>query len=298
MSFGRRYKLTIGEPTKSGILIKDLNIVFTIAKSDGSDERSSGTATIKVYNLSSTSINRLQKDDAILLQVGYKTDAAEPLVLFTGDVLSVSSIKVGGQLVTTLICQEGYVPKRQGYTSRSFTGGDNAPTVGDIIREIVTLDLGLPVAQLNNGDLGDSAGIHKKFQQNTTYVGGSANVLNILTKNHNLTWIVRDGSVYVYPINGSTKGIYVTKLSAATGMIGSPERLITNANRLKDDKDLKQGYKVRVLMNPAITLGDLVVLDSPYVKTKEVFRISKINVKGEFEGSDWTMMLQLLEGAK
>lgn len=298
MSFGRNYKLTVGIPEQEGILIEDLNINFKINKSDDSNDTSSGTAIIKVYNLSKNSITRIQKDDAVILQAGYDTDSTEPLVIFTGDVLQVFSNKVGENLITTVTCSEGFVPKRQGFTSRSFKGGDKGATVGAIIREIVSLDLGLPIAQLDNGDLGENKGVNKKFQQNTSYLGNSSEVLNTLTKDNELTWIIRGGSVHVYPINGSTKIVHVTKLSATTGMIGSPERLITKANRLKDAKDLKQGYKVKILINGAINIGDLVSIDSPTLSTDSVFRVSRMSISGQFEGTDWTMLLDLLEGVK
>tara|TARA_R110000803_G_scaffold13482_1_gene37858 strand:- start:8446 stop:9342 length:897 start_codon:yes stop_codon:yes gene_type:complete len=298
MIFGRQYKLTIGEPLKEGILIQDLNINFKILKSDDADDANSGTATIKVFNLSEKSIARIQKDNAVILQAGYKSSKIEPLVIFAGDVLMVSSIKIGENLVTTIVCAEGYVPKREGYTSRTFKGGVLGITVGGVIREIATLDMGLPVAQIDNGDLGGNKGVNKVFQQNTVYLGNSAEILNILTKNNELTWIIRNGSVYVYPINGSTKVTQIRSLSADSGMIGSPEKLVTKPSKLKDTKDLKQGYKVKILINGAVNIGDLVAIESASVSDDKVFRISKITTDGELEGANWTMVLELLEGVK
>jgi hypothetical protein len=294
MSFGRRYKLLIGESGKSGLNIKDLNVVFKVFKSDKVDDSNSGTATIKIFNLSKDSIDRIERDQAVILSVGYETDVNPLKTIFFGQIMEVSNIKTGMETETTLICADGYIPKREGFTSRAF---EPDKTVGDIITRIVEEDMQLSVAPFNNGTLGDDKGIKKLFSKGSSYIGNSSELITTLCKNNFLTWIIKSGIVYVYPIDGSSK-VRLFNISANTGMVGSPERLVTSASKLKKAKDLKQGYKVKALINGAIDIGGLVSVESEFIEKGSTFRVSKMVISGEVEGADWTTEYSLLEDVK
>ena len=294
MSFGRKYNLVVGEAGKAGLSIDSLNVLFKVFKSDKADDSNSGTATIKVFNLSKESIDKIERDQAVVLSIGYESNNTPLKTIFFGQIMQASSVKTGVNTETTLLCGEGYIPKREGFTSRSFEPSEN---IESIITRIVQEDMGLDIASFNNGTLGDNEGISKKFKAGSTYLGNSSEIITTLCKNNLLTWIIRDGVVHVYPLDGSTK-TSISSISAKTGMVGSPERLITNLSKLKKAKDLKQGYKVKALINGAINIGSLVSLESEFVKRGSSFRVSKMVISGEFFGSDWTTEYSLLEDVK
>ncbi len=204
---------------------------------------------------------------------------------------------MGTDVLTTITAKEGYVPQREGVTSRTYEGNSKT-TVEKVLRDIITFDLKLPIAKIHNGGLGDSKGLKKAFQGSTSYIGNSSEIINELTSQNELTWFVRDGKAYVYPINSSTKVVQARVISDRNGLLSSPESLITKADRLKDSKDLKNGFKLKVILDGTYNIGDLVSIDSLFVKTEGVYKITKIKTSGQFEGDDWSMELDVLEGVK
>tara|TARA_R110000823_G_scaffold261418_10_gene382199 strand:- start:5714 stop:6601 length:888 start_codon:yes stop_codon:yes gene_type:complete len=294
MSFGRKYGLTVGEAGKNGLFIEDLNIIFKIFKSDKVDDVNSGTANIKIFNLSKNSIDKIERDQAVILDIGYDSDNSPLKTVFFGQVMQVSNTKIGMNTETTIVCVDGYIPKREGFTSRKFEKGTS---VGQIIKQIVQGDMNLTLATPNNGTLGASEGINKVYKSGSSSLGNSSELLTTICNSNFLTWIIRSGVVYVYAADGSIKAPIIT-ISPTTGMIGSPERLVTSVNKLKDSKDLKQGYKVKALINGAIDIGSLLGVESEFIKKGSTFRVSKMVISGELEGADWTTEYSLLEDVK
>ena len=91
-------------------------------------------------------------------------------------------------------------------------------------------------------------------------------------------------------------------LSAETGLIGYPERLYDNAstsnsqNANTTKRKTQTGWKVTFLMNGHIQANDYVMLSSKLATG--AFRVSKIDTKGDSEGSgedSWVCVAELLE---
>lgn len=285
--FNRAYNLLIGETEALGLKISELHVDFNITKSDKADDNK-GKATFTVFNLSDESIAKIVKDQKVIFEAGYTQDDVR--TLFLGEVEDVFSVRAGEAVKTTIKCEDGYVPVREGYTGRTFRGGS---TLASILTEIVTQDLGLATPVLRNGNLGDSKGINKVYQYSTTKAGQSGEIITNLCKENFLTWSIRDGNVQIYPVDGST-AIEVPKISATSGMIGSPQRSIDNKNKTAGSKEPKVVYKVKTLLNGSYNIGDLVQVDSAF--TNGLYRITKASHKGSFEGNDWMTDLVLAEG--
>lgn len=192
--FGRRYSLVIGKPaeiikltlprtiinptvienskskpTVSGenvtvdyrvkpnrfIEIKELNmdaeIIYTVNnKSKGGNQNT----TIKVYNLSEETKNRITKDSLVLLRAGYRQDFTTneeisedlPLV-FCGTIMKVDTRRMnGGGFVTTLICGDNVIPKNNLRISQSWPPNTTKYTVLKDMLNIVKAN-GVPIAK-------------------------------------------------------------------------------------------------------------------------------------------------------
>ncbi len=284
--FDRAYKLVVGEAGKSGIEVNtNLHIEFTVVNSDKVGD--TNTASIVVFNLSDESIAAIAKDDKVIFEAGY---VGQLTTLFLGQVLQVSSVREGTTTQTTIECVDGYVPVREGYTGRTFLPGT---TIQSMITQIVIQDLRLAKPTFQNGTLGKSLGINKTYQNAVTKAGHSGRILTNLCKENDLTWILKDNHVSVYPVNGSLD-IEVLNISADTGMIGSPQKISDNTNKVKDAKDPKVAYKVKTLLNGQYNIGKLVSLKSKF--TSGLQRITKVSHSGSFRGADWFSELVVLEG--
>lgn len=287
--YDRGYTLLVGEAGKVGLKVDtSLHIEFNIVKSDKAANKNK--ATFSVYNLSDDSIAKIKRNQKVEFRAGYVED--NPKIMFLGQVTDVSTKREGVTVKTTIKCEDGYVPVREGHTCKSFPAGSS---VGFIISEIVTNDLGLPKPLMSNGNLGDSKGINKKYQKSVPKQGHSGNIITKLCKENFLTWSIRDGNVIVYPVNGST-GVAVPKLSSASGMIGSPQRATDNKSKLTDSKDIQDAYKVKSLLNGTFNTGDLIEIVSSF--TTGQYRITKVTHKGSFRGTDWFSELEVAEGVK
>lgn len=297
--FDRKYRLLVGETNALGVLITNnpniddgnesihaLHIDFTISKSDKADEKNKAIFT--VFNLSTGSIAKIEKDQKVSFEAGYAGDQSR--TLFLGQVEDISSEVLGETVKTTITCKDGYVPVREGYTARTFSGNTSVET---ILRTIITQDLSFANPIMKNGNLGGDKGLNKIYQNGTAKIGDSSEIVSKLCRENFLTWIIRDGEVIIYPVDGSTD-IEVPLISASSGMIGSPQKSQINRNKLKKSKDLKTTYKVKVLLQGSYNIGNLVQIESEF--TNGTYRITELTHKGSYDGSAWFTELVVAEG--
>lgn len=285
--FDRTYRLRIGTAGELGLDITELHVEFKVDKSDKAEDKNK--ATITIVNLSSKSIDRIERDQAVIFEAGYG-DERERRTIFIGQVESVSSILAGQVVRTTIKCIDGYIPLREGYTAQAFPAKTSVRTM---LQTLITQDLGFAAPQLFNGTLGDSKGLNKEYQSGSAKIGQTSDIISALCKDNFLTWLIREGNVLVYPVDGSTD-IEVPLISAASGMIGSPQRAADNGNKSAGSLDLKVVYKVKTLLDGTYNIGDLVRVESVF--TNGIFRISKVSHQGSFEGPEWVSNLTLAEG--
>lgn len=78
-----------------------------------------------------------------------------------------------------------------------------------------------------------------------------------------------------------------------SGMIGSPERTDTGVNvknLLLPDLKLGRRFEIKSI-NEKINIGNLFFRKIPPIKNAGVYRIDKINHKGDTHGNDWTTQI-------
>ena len=101
---------------------------------------------------------------------------------------------------------------------------------------------------------------------------------------------------------GSTKVIAI-KLNADSGLIGSPERIIKAAKKIKKasskkskknkGKEKKAGWRVCSLLQPTLNPGDLIYLESKPVTGW--FKIESLKHTGEYRGKKWHTNMEVYE---
>jgi hypothetical protein len=296
--FYRKYRLTIGDPNKTGLLLEELNISFDIVKS--ADEKLN-KAFVSIYNLSEEKRNRITQDSVATLEVAYGD--APFRILFAGDVADLSTTKQGNDVVTEVSLIDGYVEAREGFTSRSYPPNTSLSTV---VSDIVTKDMGLPAPTLyrvtqsaisttsvesafQGSVVGDIAypvkGVDKKYQRGQSFHGQSSKVLTDLCNANGLNWFIRNKSVVVVLPLGQSTTESVQLISPDSGLIGTPEKHLARPNAKTTKTKAIGGYKFRSLLNPFVEPGNSLKLEATEIN--QVVKILKLRHKGELYGNDW-----------
>ncbi len=249
--FGRRATVTIGEKGKEGLFIDGLRVKFRVEQSS---EPTANKARVEIYNLSKANRERVEKPgNYLILRAGYQGLTGR---VFEGDVPSggVLTTKSGPDYITVFECADGQKALTETMVNQSFKPGTN---IKDVFKTVVG-SFGL--AQGPQVGLKDET-----FLQGLSLSGKASDILTTITSKQGLQWSVQDGVLQIYPKGGSVGGTAVF-LSSNTGLIESPKR---------GDKKIE----IRSLLQSRIRPGQLVVLDSAFLKGQ--FVVQKVIHEGD-----------------
>jgi hypothetical protein len=293
-NFLRKYELLIGEGGKEGLLITDFQIEFDIKKSSDSKMN---TATFRIYNLNQEHRRQLQaleaKDGFLFFKVGY---VGTPLVLlFTGNIIDFKVSRNGADVITELLCGDGYSYIRDSMVNISYPE--------NVQLSKVLLDL----AKLTGASVGNISGlaINKTFKNGLTLNGRVYNYLDTYTKTHQMTWAINDGVISIKDVNSaSSESAFV--INKDNGLIGVPEIIGDKIGRKKDkgqaaldkinkgealeDYTLKSGVSFQTLLQPELRPDRFCKLESAFVNGFYV--IKEVGHSGSFEGRNWTTSIE------
>ncbi len=302
--FNREYRLLIGTPGRDGIEINDLRIVFS---ANASLSKSSNEATIRVYNLASSTSDTFEIGQVVQLQAGY-TGQIAPIV--TGDLIRIEEFLEGVDRVCELTVNDSLIALRDSKTSQSFAPG----TKGSTVLAAVAANFGLPVRQnITNGDTQLPAGY--------AFTGRTRNALTEICEFLGLEWSAQQVEIQI--INkGSSFDKSAVVLEAGSGLIGTPKQ---HAKSMSDKKAARrgitygqdgvrrytktnpeakiknrvqfevQGYEASALMNAALYPGAYVKLICRATGEQgKFFVIDECTYNGDTHGDAWQVDLVLL----
>lgn len=295
--FDRKYKLTVGKRGSDGIVITDLQFVFTAVKSNSKEPN---VLTGDIYNLSEESRKHFVKDNLVTLEVAYGNDDFG--TIFIGNLVNVNTNFQAPDIVTHFDAGDAIVAFRDGKSSRSFPPG---VTVDSIVRACVA-DMGISVGSFDNGTLG-SAGLNRKYQKGYSIVGTTKNALDTVISSNGLIYMIQEGTITIVPVGQpSQEGILL--IDPTTGLIGSPELItIDLANQAGAEKQKKpkaekatdntikkstvelkkpNGVKYKTLMNPELRLSRRVKVESRFIN--HVVTNQKVTHSGDYRGGEWS----------
>ncbi|QSX19988.1 phage protein [Priestia megaterium] len=270
--FGRVIKVHIEGDYKADFSSDNFHIEFEVPFDDDSTPNE---ITVKLYNLSSTSINHIKKGNTLILQAGYKSDYG---ILSQGKISRVLTSRDGVDKITAIYMTEG-----QDYSGVKVTASTSTDkkslkiafgknTKADtIIRKLV-------------GALGIRLG-EMKLPKNPTYKSGYTVTGNIL---NNLLEVVKDcgaalyyrrGTLVIRSIKEGTDERF--NLEEATGLLGSPDPF--------EEDDLK-GYTVNCLLQHRISTASIIQIKSKTANGQ--YRAKK--GKHTASGSDFKTEVQVI----
>ena len=293
--YDRIYRLTIGNQGADGVVLEGketsggLNISFDITKDL---TQQTNKASIKIYNLSEATALKAEKDDAVVvLEAGYSEDAGLKC-LFTGYITHVTTSSYGGGRVTELTASDGQIPIRDCVVSLSYA---EAVSRKKVIADIASA-MGVAVTYADNCEF-------TALANGFSFIGPGRECLKKACAGSDLSWSIQNNILQIIKEGGTTK-TEALKLTAASGLIGCVEKF-TTAHFLADKngsgsgakavkkKARKAGYKLKCLMQPAITPGDLV-----YVASKTAtgyFKVDRLTHTGDYAGASWYTDLEVHE---
>lgn len=266
--YQRAYSLDI-----NGVLISGLRIQFKATKSL---EKEPNKLELKIYNLNADTRGKLkEKGLPITLSAGYAEGSG---IIFKGESRTIVHGRSGADWITEIHCGDG----ETAYSTARFNVslGKNV-SKADVMRAAIK-SLGLNPGNSENMIKSIKDTFSKGFAAN---MNGSQALTN-LTEAIGLKWSIQDGAIQ-FRTEGEAVGNVLVKLSADTGLIGTPE--------ISAPKDQKKAamLKLKSFLNHHLGCG--VPVDLQAIGLKGRFRVEKLEHSGDFEGKEWFTDMELTE---
>jgi hypothetical protein len=273
----REYKLIIGDSkTAAALEIDALQVTFDISKSMN-NKKKTNSASIEVYNLTDDQLKMLDTDyPAAVFSVGY-ADTGGVKRLFAGQVNNVTTRKSGADRVTQIQMGSGYTELNHEVLSQVVPAGKNVEAAIEELRKAIGADRGV-----YNG-----TNLNNQIIYGYPLSGTPKEMLDELAEKYNLNWQL-DGEVLYVNNNdrANTENFnqaYV--ISEFTGMVEIPYRTTLNKDRSKKDKVKKPGIQFKILLNPAITAGDIIRLEDTLITGW--YKVEDIRHTGSWRSNPW-----------
>lgn len=239
------------------------------------------TLDLSIYNLAASTRRELQGQGGFVkLLAGYQSDFPNLPTIFQGNARTIDHLRDGPDWVTRIQAGDGETAYRFGYASQTFPAGTPLSQIAIYLAQ-----------QLKAGDplnIDITAFVNKApsiayptqaFSSGWSVLGNAFEELSRLLGSK-YTVSIQDGELRALQSTeymGGTTTCF--KISASTGLIGSPEHGTPNLS------GQPPVLKLHCLLNARIKPGDLVNVDS--LNLQGNFRVQKVTHTGDLAGNDW-----------
>ncbi|QNR53871.1 putative structural protein [Pseudomonas phage phiK7A1] len=274
----RVYELVLGD-TKTGdaiVINSSLQLTFEISKSSD-NKRGSNSASIEVYNLSPSSIQKLETEYlTCTFKVGYKETG--PLVVVQGNVVETKTVKRGVDYITQIIMGEGYTELNHTKLKSLIGPGE---TIGGVIEEIRKQMPGVVRGSIVGANLNNPV----LFGYPLT--GTPAEMLRQVCEANRLEYNISGGVLNVSDENGllSKNQVLAPVVSEQSGLIDVPFYTSAEGRKLPKDKKRRRGVEFKSLLNAEYNPGFIVIIKSKVISG--TYRINSSRFTGDFRGGEW-----------
>lgn len=304
--FDRVYRLLVGKDGGQGLeIVPPIRITFDIAKTTAEEPND---AKITAYNLAAQTRRTLEEPGLrCVLYAGYAEEGG-PLLMASGSIVYAYTRYDQPNVVTELTVKDGYIEVRDTAVSIGLGPGARA---SDIIRDIAR-QMGLPLLMADDAP-------DRRWEQGFSFYGAARTALHKVTQGTGLEWSIQNQQLQVVQRLGTTRRQAVV-LAVDTGLLGQPERTRAAASEKAKAKapgqagaaaaaaapavaakaatpasgqQQRDGWKVKSLLLPTISPGDLVKLESRSVAAFQ--RAETVRHTGDSEGGDWQTELTLVD---
>jgi hypothetical protein len=273
----RAYELIVGNAVSGeGLQINDLQVTFDISKSSSNKDKTN-SASIEIYNLSNDNLKLLDVDyPAAVFSAGYRDIGIKRL--FAGQVTNVTTRKSGTDRITQILMGGAYTELNHQVMSNLTAPGRTVKDVAEDIRKALP---GVSRSVFNGTNLTNPIIYGYPLQ------GTPKDMLNELSEKYNLDWQIDDGVLYVHDNDrgNSEKFEDAYVISKYTGLIENAYRASGDIRRSKKDKVKIQAIQMKILLNPDIVPGDIILLED--VLFNGYYKITDMRHTGDWRGQAW-----------
>lgn len=278
LQVNRVYELIVGNGiTGEALEIRNsLQVTFDITKS-ASNKDKTNSASIEITNLSDEEIALLDVDyPAASFGVGYRDIGMKRV--FAGQVTNVSTRKSGTDRVTQILMGANYTELNHQAMSQLTAPGRTVKDVAEDIRKAIP---GVSRSVYNGTNLTNPVIYGYPLQ------GTPKEMLDELSEKYALDWQIDDGVLYVHDNDRANtenfEQAYV--ISKYTGLIENAYRVSGDIRRGKKDKTKVQSVQWKMLLNPDIVPGDIVLLEDTLISGYH--KVTDLRHYGDWRGGAW-----------
>jgi len=274
--YDRTYSLTVIPPDGEARLITGLRVGFTITKSTKS---SPNIGVFRIYNPNTDTLAAFQTvGTEIVFNAGYR--GLERL-LYKGQLRNVTQTREGPDRIIVAYFGDGQQDWEVSTFNKTYEG---SVSIKQILTDLVGTFKGLSLETIQ--DVPDIA--DKLLGQSLS--GNTRDLLDTYAEEYNFSWSIQDGAVQIIPNEEPIANDEAVVITAATGMIGSPE--ITEI-----------GVDVKILLNPAVAPNRLITIESagvgvtlgnlffreglPRSTANGTYKVLEVTHRGDTHGNDW-----------
>lgn len=291
----RVYRLTLGDyksgrGVQLGCVVVDgkidysipfLQIRFDVSKTSD-NKRNGNSASIQVYNLSKTTLDKLQSEFiSCVLEVGYIGNNPQfpaLIQLVKGNVTELKTVKQGTDTITQIIMGEGYTDLN--HTKLKFTvppGKTRKEVLEELVKQIPGTSIGAITGTNLNSPVIDGYPVW----------GTPKDVLNELTEAWSLEWRQTNGVIEITDESGlvNKNKTEAPLISPGTGLIDIPFYTSATPSKTKGDKSRREGLQFKAQLDANLRPGQLVRIESKQINGW--YRINSARYTGDFRGNDW-----------
>jgi len=277
IQFNRNYELRIGDAESGeGVLIKDLQIKFTIKKVVNNNKKTD-ECSVDIVNLSDEHLALIQVEYPVLaLSCGYDGNLVE---IFRGDITTEETQKRGTDRVTRITASPRYTDLNHILMSELIPDGGTVEDGIEKIRKQTSI----------------AKGVYKgeQLSQIITYgyplVGTPRQMLDQVCNAYKLDWKIEGDALYINAVDTVDTEIknLAPVISAKTGLLDAPYQFKGSEGQSKDDPAKRKGLRFKALINPTVVPGSLVKV--VHKDTDSFYRVDEVTYKGDYRGNSWEM---------
>ena len=286
--YGRQFEIGIGgSADKPSLFIeattgRQFRVQFGVATDAGN---ANSYCELSIWGLSRETENKIFKRGLpIYLKAGYEFNLD---YIFKGEVVNFFRTRQGPNRISKIIARGGAVKLENATITKSFGAGAK---LAEIISACAAA-IGYTVVFAKTSDF------QKAFVRGYTLNGDPKHILNALSRQFDFQWVVENDRIVVL-YQGSVRGAVTHKISALTGMIGSPEILTSRGGKF--------GVSVSVKLNPKIKWGEALQINSEFPRAnisnvyfndiaptlgEGTYKALTIEHLGDSWGDEWTTRL-------
>lgn len=264
------------------LITNPIQMEADIEYGDVSSAGSPQKATIKLYNLSDSTIRSIRAKQTVLLNAGYETDSTLSM-LFLGSIEKVSTEHDIPNKVTTIVCTDAMAKKDMQY-SRTFMLGDSYDMV------LLEMSDEFTKAGIITGYILGSPKSNARMIETLSLSGNLTKLLSDVCHSIDYVWFISRGRLYIQPKDEvRVVDIFEVYPKNIIGSV-SPEDDKSATSSVDPSTQVAPGVKFTVFLSPDLTLDTTVkLMQGDY---EGLYKPTKITHKLNWKDGPWQTELE------